>query len=168
MADVPQQYSPELSKAVLDNIQKDIERRRAQAVAQAQGRAVTQGISGSGWEGKQIGMANMTAEDAATQAALDVAIKNADYANRIKEIQMGQEFQTSERLGSQSFSTSERKDSQSFSAQQAALDRQAAIDAAMTAYERQKSEGKRQRRSDMINSGISSIGQGAGAYFGSF
>lgn len=168
MADVPMQYSPELSKAVLENLQKGIEQRRMQAVAQAQGNAVTRGISGSGWEGKQVGVANMSAQDEATQAALDMAIKNADYANRMREIEQGQVFQTSERLGSQSFSTGERKDTQTFTAQQAALDRQAQIDAAMTAYERSKSSDKRNNRARLMESGVSALGSGAGAYFGSF
>lgn len=150
-------YDPILTQAMLDKMNKDIELRRQQQIAQAMGSASTRGISGGSYEGRGVGMANIGAQDAATQAALEVAIKNADYANRNREMEAERAFRTSERVGSQSFS-----------AEQAALDRQAQIDAATTAYERQKSESKRNRRWGTVTAGLSAIGGAAGQYAGSF
>lgn len=117
-AEIPQKYSPELSEAMLAQIQKNIERNRQQQIAQAQGAAVTRGITGGSFEARGIGAANMGAQDASTQAALNIAIQNADYATQQKQLQQTQTFQAGEAEKNRLFGTSERIGTQTFSASQ--------------------------------------------------
>lgn len=129
-----------VNAAMMEQLKRRLKEREAQDIATAQGRAANMGISGSDYEGVQIGLAKKAATDAETDAMVKIMLDNASRAREERliaedrayqsgerekergfmagENQKGREHQTSERLGGQQFTDQQRRAAEDFADKQ--------------------------------------------------
>lgn len=139
------EFTPELSESVLQQLLKRIQRQKEADIAAARGETAIRGLAGSSFEAKRIGRAETAAQEASTQAAVQLALENAarqreerllaeERAARLGEAREARLFGREERLGAQEFAAGEagrtrlfgreeRLGSQEFAAQQAEFNR---------------------------------------------
>jgi hypothetical protein len=120
------EYTPELSKAVLDAIYRKIQEDEARKVAEARGLAVTRGLgTGSTFESGLIGDAGRGATQAKTDAMVQLAIENAARQREERLLADDRAYRSAEAEKDRAARSQEAASQREFGVEQGRLDREA-------------------------------------------